>query len=557
MNNSNNNNFCGSHNRCTDFICYDCNVLMCAACASQHSRHNFEHIDNIKSYINNITVDTTTTTNSDNDNSNSTFSGLRDIQSSIKSTFDTLKSKVKEYEQLQQTENEISSKFKELHDFLVVEEHKLKAPIIDGKTQLEQQIDKQIIVMKSLNSINNRITNTQPNDKNLDQADSQSSSSISPDIVESYQISTIITSISQSSNHNEFIQNNKNTVFYLDDSNKLNRLDKDDSSILNILLENNSIIKLNSVSERDQQLRSQQYKLIVKNEQINLIKNQIQSSIKLELLNQPYIFSTDMNGKISIINIKDPNNIHFEQIKIEMTYSFPPYNSNVNVGDFIYMFGGAKSRHSIFTKYSVRNRSLETNEMRGVDKCAYISACYDGLDHIYLFDGYKTPKANIYRYNINSSTFEKYSTINLDGTCHHFTFFFKDFIYVFTPAIQKILKFDINNKSTIDLPIGVPKYTSRGVCTDGNGNIYVQSELGLHRINIETNEIKIFDNSKINTSYKHHNLIYHSIDDQSYIYSLLGKDRNFIFSIENGTWEKILQDDQSDRSECASTLYRL
>ncbi|EFA83300.1 hypothetical protein PPL_04090 [Heterostelium album PN500] len=541
-----NNNFCGSHNRSTDFICYDCNVLMCPACAPQHSRHSFDHIDNIKSNINRVTVDTTSTTNNDNDNdndnSNNILSGLR-VQASIQSTFDALKSKVKEYQQLQQTENEISNKFKDLHDFLVVEEHKLKVPIVSGKAQLEQQIDKQIMVMKSLNSINNRITSIQPKD-NIDQSDSQSSSlSISPDTTESYQISTIITSISQSSNHNEFIQNNKNTVFYMDGTNKLNN---DDHSILNILLEHNSILKLNSVSEYDQQPKPQQYQFIVSKAQINLIKNQIQSSIKLKLFNQnrqSYILSTDTN---------DIKNIHFEKQNIEMTNTFP-YNSGVNVGDFIYMFGGLKTKHNNFTKYSIGNKSLETNEMKGIDKCSFVSACYDGHDHIYLFDRYNSPKASIYRYNINSSTFEKYSTINLDATCHHFTFFFKDFIYVFTPAIQKILKFDINNKSTIDLPIGVPKYTSRGVCTDGNGNIYVQSELGLHRINIETYEIKIFDNSKTKTD-SNHSLIYLSIDGQSYIYSLRGKDRNFMFSIENGTWEKILQDDQSDRSECASTL---
>ncbi|EFA77126.1 hypothetical protein PPL_09881 [Heterostelium album PN500] len=220
------NNICGTHKRSIDLICYDCNVLMCSICSPKHARHTFDHIENIKSNFNDH--DTTQTapiddnnTNNNNTNNNSSFTKITDIQTGIQSAFDSLKLKVKEYEQLQQTEHQIESSFKELHEFLIVEEHRLKTPIIDSKDQLEQQIDKQIKIMKSLNTINNHFkvkSNNNNNDDDDDESDRSDSQSLTiTDTTDNYQISTIIRSISQSSHHNEFISANINTLFYFDD----------------------------------------------------------------------------------------------------------------------------------------------------------------------------------------------------------------------------------------------------------------------------------------------------------------------------------------------------
>ncbi|EFA79658.1 hypothetical protein PPL_07517 [Heterostelium album PN500] len=453
MNSNSNNNICGIHNKSLKFICYDCNVLMCSVCSPKHSGHSYDHINNIKSNINIHNNEDSTSFASNNQLNNNNAIGMKDIQRSIQTTFDSLKSKVVEYEQLQQTEQEIESKFKELHEFLVVEEHRLKKPIIDNKQQLEQQIDKQIKIMKSLNTF------------------------------------------------------------------------------------------------------------IVNNEPFNQIKNQIQSSFKLQNVisiqnKQSYIFSTDNKNKLSIINITDRNNIHFEQQGIDMICSCSAFNSITKVGDFIYMFGGHTTGYNKFIKYSINTKTLVSGDMKDITPSSYLSACYDGQDHIYIFDGYFKPKTDIYRYNINNSTFERYSTIEFNTDYHHLTFLFKGYIYTFT-STKKVLKFDIQNKTTVELSIPSAYNTSASVaCTDGNGNIYLLSSLGLQRINIETNEIKSYDNSKINTN-PDYNLIYHQSDGgQSYIYSIQGKNRNFMFSFENNKWESILQNDQSDRMFCANILYQ-
>ncbi|EFA79663.1 hypothetical protein PPL_07522 [Heterostelium album PN500] len=571
----NKNNKCLRHKRSQEFICYDCNVLMCSVCSPKHSRHSYDHIDNIKSNNNNNEEDSTTYTDDNEINNNNTNNineiGFKDIQRSIQTTFDSLKLKVVEYEQLQQTEHEIESKFKELHEFLVVEEHRLKTPIIDNKQQLEQQIDKQIKIMKSLNTVNNHINiNNNNNNDNINSGDlpdshslssSLSTTTLSADTTDRYQITTIIRSISQCSDHNEFISSNNNTLFYFDYDQLDNKVNNnDDHSLLNVLLEHNKSIKINNHHD-NQQSKSQQYRLIVNNEQINQIKNQIQTSFKLSSNQdkQSYIFSTDMDNKISILNITDRNNIHFQQHDIDMKMydSFTAYNSIVKVGDFIYIFGGGQNKkHNQFLKYSINTQEVVINEMKGIDACQYLSACYDGQDHIYLFDGYNKPKTDIYRYNINNSSFKRYSTIEINSNYHQFTFLFKGYIYTFTPELKKIFKFDFKRKEIVKLPITIPQNNSaRAVCTDGNGNIYTQSDLGLHRINIETNQINLINITRIKF-YNNHNMIYHQSDDgQNYIYSIEGDDRNFIFSFENNKWESILYD-ESDRTLCANILYQ-
>ncbi|EFA77889.1 hypothetical protein PPL_09389 [Heterostelium album PN500] len=484
---NNNNNICEIHNKSVEFICFDCNVLMCSVCSPKHARHSYDHIDNIKANIKNNENDSISAYDNElNDSNNNNNNRFNDIQRSIQTTFDSLKIKVVEYEQLQQTEHEIESKFKELHEFLIVEEHRLKTPIIDNKQQLEQQIDKQIKIMKSLNTVNNHINiNKNNNNNNDDQSDSQtsySSLSATADTTDNYQITTIIRSISQCSDHNEFISSNNNTLFYFDYDqldNKVNNNDHD-HSLLNLLLEHNKSIKINNHHDI-QQPAIQQYRFIVHNEQVDQIKNQIRSSFKLTSIQshkQSYIFSTDRNNKISIINITDRNNIHFEEqdIIMAMEISYPPYNSIVKVGDFIYLFGGTLMNCNTYIRYSINTKTVVIEEMKGVDACQYLSACYDGQDHIYLFDGSAKHKTDIYRYNINNSTFERYSTIEIDTNYHHLTFLFKGYIYSIIPMIHKILKNEL--VVSIILIKTVKKYQNTVLSINRNYSVIKRTYMG-------------------------------------------------------------------------------
>ncbi|EFA77859.1 hypothetical protein PPL_09358 [Heterostelium album PN500] len=545
-------NSCSNHNKFFELICNDCNVLMCSACAPQHKLHSFEHIDAIKSEIN----------NHNNINNNSNIPSFLDIQSKIKITFDSLKSAVKEYEQLQQTEDEISSRFKELHEFLVVEEHKLKKPIIDNKQQLQQYVESQITVMKSLNLMNHQLNqfiadsdtdNIQPNlPTTATTATSLSSSSLSPDTTESYQTSTIIKSISQCSDHKEFIQNNNNTLFDLTYhlQNFSDKTKKDDYSLLNLIVEHNNKLKSNNHNNvKPNQL--QKYQLIPNDQQLHLIKNQLQSTFKLAFqLPQSCILSTDVNGKISVIDITDQNNIHFIQKDISTNGSKITYFSCVVVGNHFYKFGSGVSTKNVrkYFRYSIDNQTYDEIEMKGIEELNLVSVCYDGKDHIYFLDVHSKTIVNIYRFNINNSTFEKYSTAYISSsTFHHLAFHYNNCIYSYIPADKKIIKFDINIRATVELPVELPIFQQKATCTDGKGNLFVLTNTGFHQINIETNEFKQLDNSTANMNINTHNLIYHQGNDQKrYIYSLQGKSQNYRYSFEHNLWESILYDDQAE-----------
>ncbi|EFA78838.1 hypothetical protein PPL_08303 [Heterostelium album PN500] len=475
---------CSKHNREFEFICFDCNVLLCSECVPRHRHHLFDHQPAI----------------------------ISDIQLTIKTTFDSLKSAVIEYQQNRQTEDEISNRFKELHEFLVLEEHKLKKPIIDNKEQLEQQIESQTTIMRSLNLMNHQLNKIisdsfQPNPQSKATTTSYSSSISSLDTTDSYQTSTIITSISKCLNHDEFIQNN-NTLFNLNYDHRYSNTKNDDHILLNLLLEhNNTLRSYNHFNVKHNQL--QQYRLNTNYEQLNQIKNQLQSTFKLvsqpkkQSNKKPYILST-ANSKISVIDITDQNNIRFTQQDITTIYTNFNYYSCVIVGNHFYNFGGGMKVKTYF-RYSIDNQTFEEIEMKGIKECGFVSVCYDDKNHIYLMDGFNRPKLLIYRFNIINSTFEEYSTAKISSsTYHHFTFHFNNCIYSYIPFDQKILKFDIKIKATFEISIKLPRSRERAACTDGRGNMFVLSDTGFHQINIETNEIKQLDRSTYNLT-----LIYH------------------------------------------------
>ncbi|EFA75478.1 hypothetical protein PPL_10982 [Heterostelium album PN500] len=359
----------------------------------------------IREKITTMEIDNNNNNNNNYNSIHNKISSLLDIQSAMESTFDSLKSMVNEYQQNQQTEDEISNRFKEIHEFLVVEEHKIKRPIININEQLVRHIESQTNVMKSLNTISQHYKAIFDSDHSNSQSNqSPSSSSISPDTTDRYQTSTIITSIAKCSNHNEFIQSNIDTLFCFNDRNN-NKTKIDEYSLLNLFVEHNKTLNLNDI----QHIQSKQYQLVVDDKQLELIKNQLQSTFKMVVKSQlhstthppkqTYIFSTDTDSKLSMINITNRNNIHFEQQNIDSDKKMFYFYSVVTVGNYIYRFGSTD-----YAKYSIVDQTLTEIKMNDID-FGIRSVCYDGQDHIYIAP-WSSP--SIYRFNINQLKFEIY-----------------------------------------------------------------------------------------------------------------------------------------------------
>ncbi|EFA86805.1 hypothetical protein PPL_00610 [Heterostelium album PN500] len=94
-----------------------------------------------------------------------------------------------------------------------------------------------------------------------------------------------------------------------------------------------------------------------------------------------YTVSTHTQG-VTLINVsklfttKELNNID--------SYRFnDTYQSMITVGKYIYLFGGLYHPNK-WCKFSIKTKSIShIGVMEGIDTDLYISASYDGLDHIY------------------------------------------------------------------------------------------------------------------------------------------------------------------------------
>ncbi|EFA78817.1 hypothetical protein PPL_08281 [Heterostelium album PN500] len=164
-------------------------------------------------------TETDSSNDSDHDNNEEEFH----FPKTIRSVWESLKSSTSRYQSLSSTENEISKFFEKLHQYLIIEEHKLKKDIINEKDIIINQIDNNINHLKYLVqiiNINNKLNNSNNDDSSSDNEDniyassnSYDNQSIVTDTIEQYSTTTIMESILTSSTLKSFITDNNQTLF--------------------------------------------------------------------------------------------------------------------------------------------------------------------------------------------------------------------------------------------------------------------------------------------------------------------------------------------------------
>ncbi|EFA83445.1 hypothetical protein PPL_03593 [Heterostelium album PN500] len=128
-------NHCSVHFKEFIFLCSTCSKLVCKqCCVSDHSKHQFDDFDSIKEHE--------LKTNGYQDKISNLFDRLK----TIKSTIDSLES----------TLSEITKFYEDIHNVLMVEEHKKKKPV---EEQLELAKSLIPFVIEEINSLK-VITNT-------------------------------------------------------------------------------------------------------------------------------------------------------------------------------------------------------------------------------------------------------------------------------------------------------------------------------------------------------------------------------------------------------------
>ncbi|EFA82446.1 hypothetical protein PPL_04871 [Heterostelium album PN500] len=264
-------NQCLNHQRSHEFICYQCNSLMCSKCITNHSKDHpdhsdqFEHIDDIKDSLSTLKLDdiidttTTTTTNTE--------------------------------------KNEIKEHFEQLHQYLIREEHKLQRDIINDKHTITNQIDNNINHLKyALNIINifyklnsNISNDTNNDDKNNSISLSCYDQSIIADTTTLYSITTIMESIRSSSSLQSFVNDNNQTLFYDKNNNYFNidelleqHSNSSTSLLLDIIYKYNNEFNESTTNTDNNNLTLSSYKLSIKQPDFNQLNSIIEQSIKLD-----------------------------------------------------------------------------------------------------------------------------------------------------------------------------------------------------------------------------------------------------------------------------------
>ncbi|EFA82034.1 hypothetical protein PPL_04939 [Heterostelium album PN500] len=576
---------CLNHQKSHKFICHQCNSLMCSKCIIGHIRdhpdhfHQFEHIDDIKHSLSTLKlddiIDTTTTTNNDFTHNNIKSNHISQINNKLKSLWESLRSSTSRYQALSTTENDIKQHFEQLHQYLIIEEHKLQRDIINDKQTITNQIDNNIMNLKYLLNIImlfNKLNNKDINNNNED-------TSIIPDTTTLYSTTTIMESITTSSSLQSFINHNNQTLFNEHNNNfnideLLKQHSSDSSSILlDIIHKYNNEFNESTTNTDNNNLRLSSYKLSIKQPDFNQLNSIIEQSIKLDNIEstesintttttttnnndnkQSYIFITHQSKGATLINTSNNNSIEELQFDYEFNCT---YSSIVSIGEYIYIFGGYTNENK-WIKISMKSKSIEhIGDIEGIKGDLDISVCYDGQDHIYLVNGWRI-KNRIDRFNIKTMKFESYHQLPVGYDRQITSMIFKGSLYSISFDQNLMFQFDLTNRTITDHQIDIIPYSG---CHDNNGNFFILDRKNKRFIkyNVETKQSNNLNAVPL-TNAQYPWVMYHrESPTSSYIYSF-GKsnDRNFKYSIESNQCEPFLRDIKNiNRLRCASTSIQL
>ncbi|GAM23170.1 hypothetical protein SAMD00019534_063450 [Acytostelium subglobosum LB1] len=119
---------CETHNKQLKLVCLTCKQLICSNCiASSHNRHDIDDVLNIRQSLN---------------------EGRSRYAFRSKLLWDTIQALSTTYDELTLTKSVIANQFKELHELLVIQEHKLHSPInteLDKIQSYSKDIVKELI----------------------------------------------------------------------------------------------------------------------------------------------------------------------------------------------------------------------------------------------------------------------------------------------------------------------------------------------------------------------------------------------------------------------------
>ncbi|EFA77359.1 hypothetical protein PPL_12571 [Heterostelium album PN500] len=599
-------NGCEKHAKRFKFFCFQCNLLICPRCLTQHQAeyrdHQCEHLDNIKDALLKLDVFNIADNNSNNNNNNNVFSNNNNTNS-ISNNIDNKVSNSNEYlikrllyiwqrlksstvaaQSLENKIGEISYHYSQIFEYLMTQELKSKKPLQSQLETVELTIQKDLKDLSSLielidhSKYLNQFVNNSNNSNSLSTSSTSSStSSISPseifDTTDKYQLENIIKSVNNSQSLSKFITTHRNTLF----NNNINYLDNQENNIkfinqkildLFINYTKNSNIDINDNSCNNNNDRYNNSQVIFNRNDLEEFKSYINKISSINLIDKrlkTFMFITNRDKSYSLLNLDENviQTVHCDTFDFIRTV-----NSMVTVGPHIYIFSSySEDYQNKYCRFNVETMSIDhCAAIENIEIGRTASVCYDGVsDYIYLINGYNDVKKQHYnrvdRFNWKTLTFEKYYEEPRQHKINYLrilSFFFKGLIYS-VPVVGKSLHiFDPADKTMKEFQSNHFFERSYAACTDGNGMIYILSTDGsFQRLSVETKVFAKLSSPMETNSYI--SMVYHQ--NKIYLFS----NEILIYSIEHDRWGpaflKLTDQTANDfskivRTTCGASLFQ-
>ncbi|EFA78649.1 hypothetical protein PPL_08104 [Heterostelium album PN500] len=573
---------CAQHQRSHDLMCPKCIIIHNRANQDHLDYH--DHIDSIRQSLSHNLLDVVSDSNSDHNIKDQSGDQSDDIDDStiisntvfrekITSLWSTLKSSSDKYQSLTTTENEIKQHFEQLHQYLIVEEHKLKKDIINNKDAIINLVDNNMNQLKylvNIININSKLDNDNDNNTvdqhiNSDSSNNNQDQSVIADTTDQYSTIAIMKSITCSSSLKSFVKDNSQSLFS-HDQNQLNigelltqHNNDQNSIILDIINKYNIHLTTDSNNNLSDCNNDTDYKVSIKQPDFNQLNSIIQQSIILTATSPQSTASTSTNKSSFILATHQSNgatlintsNNTTEELQFSYDF-FQTSSSMVSVGEYVYIFGGVPYRNKWF-RFSLKSKSIDhVGDMDNYFADCFISVCYDGQDLIYLVNGSMMNRIDYF--NVRTFQFDRlYMPKEILGQ-QLSSMFYKGKLYS-VPLLKKVIaEFDLtSNQLMLKHPI---VSCPMSACHDDNGNFFIHGSDGsLVKFNVETKQTTKLNvkTGKADSVY----LLYHRVSAaESFVYSFGGVDYgNFKYSIEQQQQQPYLIGDKHVRAMYGSVSF--
>ncbi|GAM19781.1 hypothetical protein SAMD00019534_029560 [Acytostelium subglobosum LB1] len=376
---------------------------------------------------------------------------------------------------------DVTEQFKELHEYLMVEEHKIMQQLIKRMEEMETVTSEIVKDVIDVNIILNKVAPESRDDGK--------------------EIGTIIESIATSSSMDEF-------VYTLPQCTQ-QQGNADGMSILSMI-------------QRVQQSMTNEHEVIkplkvnIKTAQIDDIKKQIQTSFVIidQETYGPGIIITHSGITISMLALKDNK---WTSIKEKWSDRKCAFSSSVYARGHVYVFGGT--------------------EAPSIKGGAYISTCYDGGKYIYLIGG--TDDTNrVDCLNIETQAFSNVGKLPVEMTSYPASVYHDHIIYVLDAT--NLYMFNVISKNYIKITNEhLKKGPNYSICFDGVDTLYILNSKVFFSWSISTK--LSYQLSSPTTVYEYARIVYNPSNHN--IIVLGGKNKNFSYSIKDNNWSPLNDDD--------------